>query len=376
MTIAIWATETFCALTILIQVASSMIAIIRCRPPGPMLRAPRPAAPVSLIRPVCGIENFVEETLGSAFDLDYPSYEILFCVASTQDPIVPLVRRLMAAHPEVPARLLIGNETISENPKLNNCLKGWREAAHDWIVLADSNVFMPPDYIQRLLSTWRPDTGLICSPPVGCRPEGFWAELECAFLNTFQARVQYTADSLGFGFAQGKTMLWYRDTLEHAGGIRALASELAEDAASTKVLRAAGLKVRLVDAPFEQPLGYRSAREVWRRQVRWARLRRASFKLYFLPELLAGGVWPIAAATFAAGAGDLTSAAVPAVAAVWYGSEAVLSWAAGWHLTARSPLAWLLRDLLLPAIWFNGWLGTTFVWRGKEMRAVESSRAA
>ena len=90
-------------------------------------------------------------------------------------------------------------------------------------------------------------------------------------------------------------MLWRRDMLDEAGGIRALASELAEDAAATKVVRRAGLRVRLVDAPFEQPLGYRSAAEMWRRQVRWARLRRTSFKTYFMPEILAGGAWPLLA---------------------------------------------------------------------------------
>ena len=127
-------------------------------------------------------------------------------------------------------------------------LKGWRAAAHDWIVIADSNVLMPPDYIQRLFASWRADTGLVASPPVGCMPHGFWAEIECAFLNTYQARWQYFADTLGFGFAQGKTMFWRRAVLEHAGGIRALAADPAEDAASTKIVRAAGLKVRLVDA--------------------------------------------------------------------------------------------------------------------------------
>jgi ceramide glucosyltransferase len=330
---------------------------------------------VSLVRPVCGIENYVEETLGSAFALDYPRYEIVFCVAFAHDPVVPTVRRLMAAHPGVPARLLVGNETISDNPKLNNVYKGWRGAAHDWIALADSNVFMPPDYIQRLVSAWRPDTGLVCSPPVGCRPSGFWAELECAFLNTYQARFQYTADTLGIGFAQGKSMLWRRSLLEQEGGIRALASELAEDAAATKLVRRAGLRVRLVDAPFEQPLGWRSAAEVWRRQVRWARLRRTSFKAYFMPEILAGGAWPLAAAAFAAAQSDLPLAGVPALAALWYGSEAVLAWAAGWPLSVRSPLAWILRDLLLPAIWFNGLLGSAFVWRGNEMRPVESRGA-
>ena len=373
MIIAIWAAEAFCAATALIQVASTTIAIVRCKPSTKARHAGERPAGVSLIRPVCGVENYIEETLGSAFRLTYPHYEIVFCVASAQDRVVPIVRRLMAAHPRVPARLLIGNETISDNPKLNNCVKGWRAAVHEWVLFADSNVAMPTDYIERLLAAWRPDTGLVCSPPVGCRPHGFWAELECAFLNTYQARFQYTADTLGMGFAQGKTMLWRRELLERAGGIRALASELAEDAASTKVVRGADLRVRLVDPPFEQPLGRRTAGEVWRRQVRWARLRRTSFKGYFVPEILAGGVAPIAAAMLAASQSDLPVVSVLAFAALWYGCEAALSRAAGWPLSARSPLAWALRDLLLPTLWFSGWMDSAFVWRGTEMHPVESS---
>ena len=220
-------------------------------------------------------EKHIEDTLRSAFELDYPRYEIIFCAAATNDSALPLVRRLIADHPHVPARLLIGNDAISENPKLNNVCKGWSAAAHDRIVMADSNVLMPRDYIERLLAAWRPDTGVVSSPPVGCRPHGFWAELECAFLNTYQARWQYVADSIGLGFAQGKSMLYRKHLIEQAGGLRALAAEPAEDAATTKVVRGAGLRVRLVDAPFEQPLGHRGAREVWARQLRWARLRQA-----------------------------------------------------------------------------------------------------
>ena len=375
MTILIWAAAAVCIFTTAIHLASTLAAIIRCQSPAAHLPASHPAPAVSLVRPICGIENHVEETLASAFALDYPRYEIVLCVASAQDPVVPLARRLIAAHPGVPARLLVGNEKISDNPKLNNIYKGWREAAHEWIVLADSNVLMPSDYIQRLLAAWRPGTGLVCSPPVGGRPDGFWAELECAFLNTYQARFQYSVDTFGFGFAQGKSMLWNRNVLERAGGIRALGSQLAEDAAATKVVRGAGLKVRLVDAPFEQPLGHRGAAEVWRRQVRWARLRRTSFKTCFMPEVLSGAAWPIAAAALVATQSDLSLLTVPALAALWYGSEAVLAWAAGWHLTARSPLAWALRDLLLPVVWLNGLFGTDFVWRGNQMRVAESRGA-
>ena len=375
MTAPILAAATFCFTATFIHVASIVIAAVRLRrrtPAEPLSQQKFP--PVSLVRPLCGIDNYAADTLRSTFALDYPHCEILFCVASVKDPVVPLIEALMAEHAGAGARLLIGDERVSLNPKLNNVLKGWRAAEHDWIVLADSNVLMPRDYIQLLFANWRADTGLVASPPVGCRPRGVWAELECAFLNTYQARWQYVADALGFGFAQGKTMLWRRADLERAGGIEALAKEVAEDAASTKIVRDAGLKVRLVDRPFAQPLGYRSAAEVWRRQLRWARLRRASFLAYFLPEAVSGGVLPMVTLAAVAVALDLPpTLSVAGLGAVWYGSEMLLAAAAGWHLSPRYPLCCLARDLLLPVLFVNAMRGDDFVWRGNEMQ-VERMR--
>ncbi|MGO8917694.1 MAG: ceramide glucosyltransferase [Stellaceae bacterium] len=358
----------FCLLAICAHLTSIAIAARRCRRRRWPLACPTDAPPVSLVRPVCGLDNFAEETLGSSFRLDYPRYEILFCVARADDPAVPLVQRLIAASPAVPARLLIGDDRPSINPKLNNVVKGWDAARYDWIILADSNVLMPADYVQRLRARWSAETGLVCSVPIASRPRNFWAELECAFLNTYEARWEYGADTLGFGFAQGKSMLWRRDIVERGGGIRALGAEIAEDAAATKLVRAAGRKVQLVDAPFEQPLGRRSAREVWLRQVRWARLRRMTFPVMFLPELLVGCVFPALAAAFAAQQHGI--GAVPAVAALlvlWFGTELALARTAGWHVSARLPFALLLRDLLLPALFVAAWMGSGFTWRGTVM---------
>jgi ceramide glucosyltransferase len=362
-----WLAAVYCGGAVLLHLTSLAVAARRCRPSGRLIADPG-APQVSMVRPVCGIDNHVEDTLRSTFRLDYPHYEILFCVASARDPVVPLVERLIADFPGR-ARLLIGDDRVSANPKLNNVVKGWRAAQHPWIVIADSNVLMPPDYIQRLIATWRHDTGIVCAPPIGCRPQGFWAELECAFLNTYQARWQYLADSVGAGFAQGKTMLWRRAVLQQAGGIEALALDLAEDAAATKIVDAQGLRVRLVDAPFGQPLGKRRADEVWSRQARWARLRRASFPACYLPELFTGAPLPLlACGLVAADAGIPVAGAVAALAILWYGGEATLARVAHWHLSALSPLAWMLRDLLLPVLWINGWR-TQFVWRGNRMRA-------
>jgi ceramide glucosyltransferase len=367
-----WGCVVFVGLATLLHFISTLLAIYRSRrsKDDPSLtKAPSASLPpVSLLRPVRGLDPLDELTLRSGFELAYERFELILCCEDADDPVVPVIRRLMAEYDHVDAKLLIGRDTLCSNPKLNNLIKGWKAARHAWVVMADSNVLMPEDYLQQLLAGWRADTGLLCAPPIGCMPEGFWAEVECAFLNTYQARWQYAADTVGLGFAQGKTMLWRRADLERAGGIRALGAEIAEDAAATKVVRRAGKRVRLVDRAFGQPLGVRSGAQIWSRQARWAKLRRATFPLFFVPELLSGGAAPLIAAIYAAEAFDVSSFGVALVLlGVWYGCEALLARAAGWHMSALSPLAWMARDAMLPAVWVNAWLGNSFSWRGNDM---------
>lgn len=358
-----------CLLMALVHLGSLMLAGMRLRRPMPRSAFPE-GAPISLIRPVCGLERFSQETLESGFRLDYREYELIFCVADAGDPVLPLVRRLIAKHPHVRARIIVGEERVSDNPKLNNCVRGWDAAAHDWIVLADSNVLMPPDYLQTLQAAWRPDTGLVCATPIGAQPDNFWSLVECAFLNTLQARWQYAAESIGIGFAQGKSMLWHRPFLDGQGGIRALAAEIAEDAAATKLVRGAGKRVNLVAAPFPQPLGRRSYAEVWSRQLRWARLRRVTFPLFFAPEIASGVLLPCLAAAFYVGTEDAALGLATLVALV-YAGEYALALRAGWLRSPALLAAFLARDLLIPFVWIFAWLRSDVVWRGNAM-AIET----
>ena len=350
------------------NLASIALAASRLRRRKPIAPPDGEAAAVSIVVPARGIEPFTAETLERAFSLDWPCYELVFCVAQPDDPVALMITDAMARSPAVPARLLIGDDRFSANPKLNNCIKGWEAARHDWVILADSNVLMPTDYIQHLMAAWREGTGLVCSTPIGSRPAGFWAEVECAFLNTLQARWQYAGEALGLGFAQGKSMLWNKPMLDANGGIRALAAELAEDAAATKLVNGIGLRVNLVAAPFEQPLGRRSLGDIWSRQARWARLRRVTFPLFFLPEILTGVAVPLALALVAADAAGFSLAATAvAVLAAAYLPECALAWTKGWYMSPRMVAAMMVRDLLLPAIWARGWLGGAVDWRGNAM---------
>ena len=361
---------TFAAAAFAVQIASSGLAALRCRK-----RPPRSAAehrpPITLVRPLCGLEHFSAETLGSSFGIDYPHYEILFCVADAADPILPLARAVIAAHPERDARILIGEDVIGSNPKLNNMAKGFRQSSFAHIVFVDSNVFTPADYLDQLVSTLESGAGMVSAPPVGQAPVGFWAELECAFLNTYQARMQYSVDTLGLGFAQGKTLFFRRADLDN-GGFAQLADEPAEDASATRMMQARGRRIRLA-GPFPQLVGPRSAKQVWKRHVRWARLRRASFPLLFMPEILAGLLPPLAA--FIAGLWSLgiaSPALVLGFVALWYVPELLLARIAGWP---RSLAAILLRDMLLPLIFVAGCAGSNFEWHGKPMTAARHSSA-
>ena len=167
-------------------------------------------------------------------------------------------------------------------------------------------------------------------------------------------------------------MMWRREVLERAGGIRALAGEIAEDAASTKIIRAQGLKVRLVDMPFEQPLGSRTAREVYSRHVRWARLRRVTFPGYFAPEFQNGSFAPVFLGAYAAllFEGDVALTA-GAILGSLYGAEILLARICGWELNWRLPFALLARDVMLPAMFVDACLFDDFVWHGNAMTVRE-----
>ena len=227
MTAPILAAATFCIVTTVIHVGEhrdrgAFVCDSAAAAAGP--RSGQPFPPVSLVRPLCGIDNYAAETLRSTFALDYPAYEILFCVAAANDPVVPLVESLIAAHPgrrrEDPDRRRPDQQQSEAQQRAQRlATRPGMTGSCSPIQCADAAGLSA----ERLSAAGAPIPGWSPRRPSVRGREGIWAELECAFLNTYQARWQYVADALGFGFAQGKTMLWRRADLERAGGIEALA---------------------------------------------------------------------------------------------------------------------------------------------------------
>lgn len=327
---------------------------------------------ISVVRPVNGLEFDVERCLESSFLLDDPSFELIFCAQADADPVIPLLRQLMARYPSVPARLLCGDDRISANPKLNNMAKGWDAAKGGWVLFSDGNTILPPCHLARHMAAWTPNAGVVTTVFIGERPESFWAEVECAFLNQYQARWWYFAACvLPSSFCHGKSMLVRRDQLEAAGGMPSLTQKLAEDIALAALVRAGGSDIVAVWRPVAQPLGPRSASTVIDRQTRWARLRRLSYPDAFALEILSGPLLPIAAgAALASILGGSGSAAMLALAGIWYGSELAFAKATRFHVSRWSLPASVLRDAAIPAIWLYALVGRNFRWSGKAVYRI------
>lgn len=332
--------------------------------------APPDAPPVTLVRVLCGVEPTCERTLRETLTFDYPDLRPMFCVARSDDPVVALARRAMEACPQAGARLLIGEDRVSANPKLNNMIKAWRAADTGLVLFLDSNLVAPPDYVARAVAALGEEAAA-SAPPIGVDPRSFAADVEAAFLNSHAARWQYAAHGAGLGFAQGKTLLIARGRLP-LGDLSALGREPAEDAALTQIARRAGRTVALIPGPAAQALGHRSFAEVWRRQLRWARLRRASFPALYALELSCGALLPVAAAALAGARLDLPWLA-PAFAALWWGAELAFARACGWPVSAPALVA---RDLWLPFVWAAGWGGGAVRWRDTAIPLGKSARAA
>lgn len=350
------------------HLATILIALVR------LWRNPK-SAPVNhpqatIIRPACGVEHDFRHTMGSSFSVRGAG-QILFCVDDETDPAVPVLREIIAEHPGVDAALLIGRDRIGANPKLNNIVKGWRAANSDWIAIADSNVVLTPDYLESLFEVWDDRAGYAGHLGVGVDPIGFAGVLECAFLNTLQARWLMAGDSLGLSYPVGKSMMFRRSIVDRAGGLSVLATlAAAEDIAATKMSRQLGLRPRIARRPLDRPVGRVRFGDVWRRQTRWAKLRRRGFPIAYPSEVFLGGLMPITYAIILAATGHMPALAAAAYAVIWYAAEAVLAVRAGWPLRPLTPLAWIVRDVMVPVVWLAGLFGRRIEWRGNAMNVT------
>ncbi|MGK4009281.1 glycosyltransferase [Sorangium sp. So ce1036] len=248
--------------------------------------APRATPLVSILKPVAGVDDELEENLESFAHIDYPRYEIVFGVASREDPAVPVIQAFIAAHPEVRARLCLTDPGEALNPKVAQLLELTRRAEGSVLVISDANVRVRPGYLNALLSVlMRPGVGLVSSLFAGTGERTLGAVIENAQLGAFIAPgVVAAAELAGRSISVGKSMAMRRVDLERVGGFEGVAGVLAEDDMLGRRFSERGYVVELCLDPVENRNTSCSLTRTLDRHTRWAKMRRALVPRCFAVE--------------------------------------------------------------------------------------------
>ncbi len=334
-----------------------------------LLRRPRalPEGPlplVTIIVPTKGDSPGLADRLAAFAALPFEG-ELLVAVADARDPAHAAAAPLAASRPDR-VRLLAGEDAAFANPKLRNLAKAYRAARHEAIVFFDDTVRPDAGLLRELLAGLCGGARAATAPPLGVEARTLAGEIEAATCNGYLLRVEALLDLAGLAAAFGNAFAFRKSDLEAAGGFARLAEGPCEDNALGRALRGRGGRVALARRYAIRPIGARGWRETALRHLRWKNCTKCHDPGAFLLEIAIGGLVfnLLGAAALAAMLGIAWWAGLGLSAALWYGTELSLHLAAGWPLSWRSPLAWVLRDLAHPALTLAAAFTRTLEWRG------------
>src|SRR6266581_1655747 len=258
----------YCVLTIVAALRYKAV-----RPPE--LRA---RMPISVLKPLAGVDDGLEENLRSFFEQDYPEFEILFAVRNPADPATGVVDRLRAEFPAVPARLIVTGEPPYPNAKVYSLDRMLAAARHNLLVMADSDIRVTPDMLAVIAAEFQDaKLGLATCPYRAVPGRSFWNTLEALGLNTeFIGGVLVARMLDGMKFALGPTIAARRSTLAKIGGFDAVKDFLAEDFVMGKLAAEHGDGVILSSYMIDHCIGAQSLAANLTHRLRWNRSTRRS----------------------------------------------------------------------------------------------------
>lgn len=321
--------------------------------------------PVTIFKPLKGLDDGLEDNLRSFFALDYPEYQLLFGVVDRNDPAVPLVQRLIEEHPWHDAKLVVGAPPFGLNPKVENLAAMWPHRKHGTVLISDSNVRVRPSYLRETACYLaEPGVGLVTNLFAGVGEEHFGAALENLHLNGFIASGVASASVLGITCVVGKSMLMPVRAVEAAGGLAGVRNLLAEDQVLGVRIRKAGYSLRLSHHVIGNVNEVRSSRWFLNRHSRWFKIRARTAPPAFAIEPLSnlatvGILWALAGPT------DLGWFALPGLIGLGMARDAIGSI----RLRGSCPrLKYLLlspiKDLFLLPLWLDALVDRRVHWRG------------
>lgn len=327
--------------------------------------------PISILKPLAGLDLDLERNLRTFFEQDYPAFEILFAVRNEYDPAVKVVDALRREYPEISASLVIAGEPPYPNAKVYSLSHMLEAAGNDLVVMSDSDIRVTPTLLRTIAAEFQDKNIGVATCPYRAVPgPSLWSRLEATGMNTdFWGSALVARMLEGMRFAVGPTIAARRHVLEEIGGFERLKAYLAEDFVMGKFAAEAGHGVVLSSYVVEHHIGDATLGENVAHRLRWNRSTRRSRpagyvgQIFTMPLPLAllvcaasPSLWPVLALT----------AVVRALSAYTVSARVL-----------RVKINWLLlplEDLIGFCFWWAGFFGNTISWRGRRYRLFADGR--
>lgn len=336
--------------------------------------------PVSVLKPVHGLEPRLKENIESFFRQDYPQYEILFAADEEDDAALDVIRGVSERYPHIRSRILVTGRPPWPNPPAYGFYRMSEVAAYDILVTSDSDVEVAPNYLREVVPPLLDSSvGMLTCLYRGKNVGGFWSALDAIGMSVEMTAGVLTANLLeGMKFGLGPTIVVRTDAVAKIGGYPAVGDYFSNDFVIGNFIEKAGYRVVLSRHVIDHVVPPMTFRRMWDRQVRWAKGTRWSRPkghlgtglVFAVPYGLCGFFAAAAIGQPWLGAGILAAALL---------NRVIEAWAIGWGVV-RDPRArsapWLypVRDLLGFFVWCASYLSRRAVWRDKRYQLVEGGR--
>ncbi len=323
--------------------------------------------PISNLKPVRGLDTDAYENFASFCRQDYPEYEVLFCVGSTDDPVLPVIERLKGDFPGCRIRVLFGSGRVAVNDKVAKLARLAGEAAYEHLVISDSDVRVRPDYLRSIIAPLaNPKVGAVTCLYVSTGEKTAIEDIQSTgMISDFYAGLLVARQLDGVKFALGPTIATTRARLAEFGGYEAIENRPADDLLVGRLIAEQGYEIELLSYTIETVADYQSIRELVHKRMRWLVVMRhmrpwGHFGLVFTHGLL----WCLVA---------IAIRPSPAVAFIYVGVYLALRFAMAWMIGVwglkqqgfwKNMLLVPLWDALAIMMWLTSFARNTIRWRG------------
>jgi len=325
--------------------------------------------PVSILKPLQGTDPVLKTNLSSFCELDYPDYELVFCLEK-EDPALSLVRELKEEYPEVSIKIATDDNHYGYNPKVNNLIRGLSKTSYDLVLISDADVCPDRTYLKDTAHFFQdPSVGMVTNLIRGKGKGSLGAILESLYLNSFVlAGTCSLYHFFGYTCVTGKSVLFRKKDLEKIGGFSSMKNFLAEDQILGKKFKRLGKKVILSNHLVTSNNSKRPLTKFFSRNLRWSQMRMQLGGLGYLSEML---VNPVFLATVFFILSSFSAFSFSAFLGTSF-LKIILDSIEGKMIQAEAGfLPYLLtpfKDLLIGLIWFFPFFKTSVEWRGNKLK--------